>query len=80
MAMSRSTPVERGEELRVADHFYPITQRPRTLRSARPGRTSHDASDTSPISCYFAAAVRIIGKSFSAEAAAGLVPPANLEI
>ena len=66
----------RGEKLRVGGHFYTTVQRLRALRSARPGRTSHDASDTSPTSCYFAAAVRIIGKTFSAEAAAGLVPPA----
>ena len=38
----------RGEKLRVGGHFYTTVQRLRALRSARPGRTSHDASDTSP--------------------------------
>ena len=70
------SPAARGEELRVGGHFYTTVQRLRALRSARPGRTSHDASDASPTSCYFAAAVRLIGKTFSAEAAARLVPPA----
>ena len=46
------------------------------IRPTGPGRTSHDASDASPTSCYFAAAIRIINKTFSTEAAAGLVPPA----
>ena len=36
---------------------------------------ANDALDASPTSCYFAAAVMIINKTFSTEAAARAVPP-----
>ena len=53
-----------------------IGQPLRTLRSTRGAHFFHDHLRRLANSCYFPAAVRIIGKTLSTEAAARLTPPA----
>jgi hypothetical protein len=76
MSTPRSTPDGRGEKPRVGCLFVPTRKPLRTFRSTRSGLIHHDALVAwSPFLCL-AAAVRIIGKTLSTQAAARTVPPA----
>ena len=76
MSTPRSDPGARGDERRVGGHHVTIGQPLRTLRSTPGALFFHDHLRRLANSCYFPAAVKVIGKTLSTQAAARLTPPA----
>ena len=72
----RSTPGARGDERRARWHAGGMVRPPRTLRSTRAGLFLHDQLRRLAKNATFPAAIRIIYKTLSTDAAASTVPPA----
>ena len=72
----RSTPGARGDERRARWHAGAIGQPPRTLRSTRAGLFLHDQLRRLAKNATFPAAVKVMIKTLSTDAAAWTVPPA----
>jgi hypothetical protein len=72
----RSTPGARGDERRARWHAGAIGQPPRTLRSTRAGLFLHDQLRRLAKNATFPAAVKVMIKTLSTDAAARTVPPA----
>ena len=72
----RSTPGARGDERRARWHAGGMVRPPRTLRSTRAGLFLHDQLRRLAKNATFPAAVKVMIKTLSTDAAASTVPPA----
>ena len=76
MSTPRSTPGARGDERRARWHAGGMVRPPRTLRSTRAGLFLHDQLRRLAKNATFPAAVKVMIKTLSTDAAASTVPPA----